>query len=153
MTQLMSSSTGKNSSAGPSHYEGKRIFRSGRGEAAKGFVAALVGEEEFPANAMVTVEDGGRRRSDFEAIAVAADEGAAADVSLDQAFGFEFSVGVGDGGAMNAQHRRELTAGGDAVARAQVTGVDEGAKLIAKLNVERNVGLWLEMHWEHCLSP
>ena len=123
------------------------------GEAAEDFVAALVGEEEFPADAVVAVEDGGRGRRDFQAVAVAADEGAAADVALDQAFGFEFGVGVGDGGAMNAQHGGELAAGGDAVAGAQIAGVDKSAKLVAKLDVQGNVAFWLEMHWEHCLSP
>src|ERR1700726_4434246 len=31
--------------------------------------------------------------------------------------------------------------------------VDEGAQLIAKLDVQRNVTLRLEMEWKHCLSP
>jgi hypothetical protein len=31
--------------------------------------------------------------------------------------------------------------------------VDEGAQLIAELDVQRDVTFWLEMHWEHCLSP
>ena len=41
---------------------------------------------------------------------------AAADVALDQAFGFEFGVGIRDGGAMDAELRSEFAAGGDAVA-------------------------------------
>jgi hypothetical protein len=54
---------------------------------------------------------------------------------------------------MHAEHGGEFTAGGDAVAGAEVTGVDERAKLVTELDVKRNVGFWLEMHWEHCLSP
>ena len=54
---------------------------------------------------------------------------------------------------MNAEHGRELTAGRNAVARAQISGVDEGPQLIAKLDVQRNVALRLEMEWKHCLSP
>ena len=52
----------------------------------------------------MAIQRGRRGRRDFQAVAVAADEGAAADVALDEAFGFEFGVGVGDGGAMNAEH-------------------------------------------------
>src|SRR5258708_9262489 len=54
---------------------------------------------------------------------------------------------------MNAEHGREFTAGGNAVTRAQISGVDEGPQLIAKLDVERNVALRLELEWKHCLSP
>jgi hypothetical protein len=54
---------------------------------------------------------------------------------------------------MNTQHGGELAAGGDAIAGAEVTGVDEGAELVTELDVEGNVGFWLEMDWEHCLSP
>ena len=69
------------------------------------------------------------------AVAVATDERAATYVPLYKTFGFEFGVGVGDGGAMNAQHGGELAAGGDAVARAEVAGVDERAKLVTELDV------------------
>ena len=89
----------------------------------------------------------------FQPVAVALDEGATADVSLDEAFGLEFGVGVGDGGAMNTEHLREFAAGGNAVAGAKVTGMNEGAKLIAELNVERNVAFGLKVYWQHCLSP
>jgi hypothetical protein len=54
---------------------------------------------------------------------------------------------------MNAEHGGEFTAGGDTVAGAQVACVDEGAELVTELDVQRDVGFWLEMHWEHCLSP
>ena len=56
-------------------------------------------------------------------------------------------------GAVDAEHGREFARGGDAVAGAKITGVDECAQLIAELDVQRDVGFWLEMHWEHCLSP
>jgi hypothetical protein len=48
------------------------------------------------------MEDGRRGRRDFQAIAIGADKSAAADVTLDEAFGFKFGVGIGDGGAMDA---------------------------------------------------
>ena len=54
---------------------------------------------------------------------------------------------------MDAQHLRQFAAGGNAVARAKVTGMNEGAKLIAKLNVEGNVAFGLKVYWQHCLSP
>jgi hypothetical protein len=54
---------------------------------------------------------------------------------------------------MNAQQGGELAAGGNAIAGAQVAGVDERAELVTELDVKRDVGFWLEMHWEHCLSP
>jgi hypothetical protein len=54
---------------------------------------------------------------------------------------------------VNAQHGSELAAGGDAVTGTQITGVYESAKLVAKLDVQGNVTFWLEVHWEHCLSP
>jgi hypothetical protein len=54
---------------------------------------------------------------------------------------------------MNAQHGRELTAGGNAIAWPQIARVHEGAELIAQLNVEWNMTFWLEMDREHCLSP
>ena len=73
----------------------------------------------------------------------AANIGAAADVALNQAFGFEFGVGVCDGGAVNAELCSEFAAGGDAVAVAQFAAMDEGAKLVAQLDVERNVAFGL----------
>jgi len=35
---------------------------------------------------------------------------------LNQAFGFQFGIGIRHGGAVNAKHGRELTAGWNAVA-------------------------------------
>jgi len=97
----------------------------------------------------------GRRRwrRDFQAVAIAADEGAAADVSLDKAFGLEFGVGVGHSSAMDTEHLREFAAGGNAVAGVKVTGVNKGAKLIAKLDIKGNVAFGLKVYWQHCLSP
>jgi ABC-type sulfate/molybdate transport systems ATPase subunit len=54
---------------------------------------------------------------------------------------------------VNTEHLREFAAGRNAVARAKVTGVNQGAKLIAELNVERNVAFGLKVYWQHCLSP
>jgi hypothetical protein len=74
-------------------------------------------------------------------------------VALNQAFGFQLGVSIRHGRAVNAKHSRELAAGRNAVAGAQIACVHEGAQLIAKLDVEWNVTLWLEMEWKHCLSP
>ena len=64
-------------------------------------------------------------------------------MALDQAFGFEFGVGVGDGGAVDAELPGEFTAGGNAVAGAELAGMDEGAELVAELDVQRNVAFGL----------
>ena len=138
---------------GPRHDERKSFSRRSGSEAAEHFFAAFVGEEQFPANAAIAIEHRRRGRSDFKAVAIAANVCAAADVALDQAFGFEFGVGVGDGGAMHAEHGGEFAAGGDAVAVTQIAGMDEGAELVAQLDVERNVAFGLEMEWQHCLAP
>jgi hypothetical protein len=74
-------------------------------------------------------------------------------VTLDQAFRLKLCVGVRDGGAVHAKHGGELTAGGNAVAWAQIAGVHKGAQLVAKLDVQGDVALRLEMKWQHCLSP
>jgi hypothetical protein len=60
-------------------------------------------------------------------------------VALDQAFGLEFGVGVGDGSAVNAELSGKLAAGGDAVARAKLARMNEGAKLVTQLDVQGNV--------------
>jgi hypothetical protein len=73
----------------------------------------------------------------------AANIGAAADVALNQAFGFEFGVGVCDGRPVNAKLRGKFTARGDAVAVTELAAMDKGAKLVAQLNVERNVAFGL----------
>src|ERR1700680_4711801 len=54
---------------------------------------------------------------------------------------------------MDPQHGGELAAGRNAVAGAQIARMDERAQLIAKLDVQRDVALRLEMKWQHCLSP
>ena len=74
-------------------------------------------------------------------------------MSLDQSFGFEFGVRIGNGSAMNAEYNGKFAAGGNAVAGTKITGMNQCAKLIAQLNVKRNVTLGLEMYWQHCLSP
>src|SRR6266571_4777224 len=86
-------------------------------------------------------------------MAVGLDKRAASDVPLNQPFGFQLRVGVRHRRAMNAQHGRQLAARRDAVAGTQITGMHERAQLIAKLDVQRNVTLRLEMKWQHCLSP
>src|SRR5215469_12209931 len=62
-------------------------------------------------------------------------------------------IGVGHRGAVHAQHGREFPACRNAVARTQITGMHQGAQLVAELNIERDVALRLEMKWQHCLSP
>ena len=130
-----------------------RVDRSAGGEAAQDFVAAFVSKQEFPTNTVAAVQNGRRGWRDLQAVAIAADEGAAADVSLDKAFGLEFGVGVGHSGAMDTEHLREFAAGGNAVAGVKVTGVNKGAKLIAKLDIKGNVAFGLKVYWQHCLSP
>src|SRR4029077_19523629 len=73
--------------------------------------------------------------------------------ALNQAFGFQLGVSIRHRGAVDAEHGRKLTAGGNAVALTQIAGVHESAQLVAKLDVQRDVALWLEMKWKHCLSP
>ena len=94
---------GEKFGSGARHNEGERVLWSRGGETGEDFFAAFIGEEKFPAEAIAIVEDGGGGRRNFQAVAIGADESAAADVALDQAFGFEFGVGVGDGGAMDAE--------------------------------------------------
>jgi hypothetical protein len=144
---------GEEFGSGARHDEGERIVWSRGGEAGEDFFAAFIGEKEFPAEAIATVEDGRRRRGDLQAIAIGADEGAAANVSLDEAFGFEFGVGIGDGGAMDAESESEFAAGGDAITGTQIASVDQGTELVAELNVERNMTFGLKVYWQHCLSP
>jgi hypothetical protein len=52
---------------------------------------------------------------------------------------------------MDAQLRGELAAGGNAFAMAQIPAVNQGANLVAQLDVERNVALGLQMQWNHWL--
>jgi hypothetical protein len=46
---------------------------------------------------------------------------------------------------------REFAAGGDALTRAQIAGMNHGANLVAQLDIERNVALGLEMQGNHWL--
>ena len=94
---------GEKFGSGARHDEGERVLRSRGGETGEDFFAAFIGEEKFPAEAIAIVEDCGGGRRNFQAVAIGADEGAAADVALDEAFGFELGVGVGDGGAMYSE--------------------------------------------------
>ena len=108
------------------HDEGERILWSRSGEAGENFLAAFIGEEKFPAKAIAIVEERRRGRRNLQAVAIGADERAAADMALDEAFGFEFGVGIGDGGAMDAEGESEFTAGGDAVTGPKIASVDQG---------------------------
>ena len=51
---------------------------------------------------------------------------------LDEALGFELSVGIGDGGAVNTENLRKFAAGRNAVTRTEVPSVNEGAELVAQ---------------------
>ena len=63
----------------------------------------------------------------------------------DQTFRFQFSVSVCDRGAMDAEHLRQFPAGGNAVAGTQIARMDQGAQLVAQLNVEGNVTFGLKV--------
>jgi len=136
---------GEKFGSGAGHDEGERVLWSRGGEAGEDFFAAFIGEEKFPAEAIAIVEGGRWGRRNFQAVAIGADEGAAADVALDEAFGFEFGVGVGDGGAMDAKRESEFAAGRDAVTGTKIAGVDQGTKLVAKLDVEWDVAFGLKV--------
>ncbi|HYW85136.1 MAG TPA: hypothetical protein VFB30_17875, partial [Spirochaetia bacterium] len=131
--------------SGAGHDKRESVLGSRSGEAGEDFFAAFIGEEEFPAEAIAVVEERRRGRGDFQAVAIGADEGAAADVALDEAFGFELGVGVGDGGAMNTESESEFAAGGNAVTGTQIAGVDQGTELVAELDVERDVAFGLKV--------
>jgi hypothetical protein len=92
-----------------------------------------------------------RDRGYFSGDALAANECAPSYVAADEAFGFEFGVGVRDGGAVNAQLRGEFAACGNAFSRTQIASVNQGADLIAQLDVERDVAFGLEMERNHWL--
>ena len=135
------------------HHKGERIFRHVSREAAKDFLSAFIGEKQLPANPPVAIQHRRRGRRDLQSVTVSLDERAASDVALNQAFGFQLGVSIRYRGAVNAEHGRELAARRNAVAGTQISRVHEGAQLVAKLDVQRNVALWLEMEWKHCLSP
>src|SRR5262249_43705959 len=135
------------------HHKGNRVHRHTRHDAIQNLLAAFIGKKQLPTDAFAATKHGRRGGSDFQAIAVAANKGAAANMALNESFRFEFGVGVRNGCAVNAEHRGELAARWDAVARAQITGMDEGAQLVAKLDVQGNVALRLQMNWKHWHSP
>jgi hypothetical protein len=131
---------------GTSHNEGQRVVRCGGGEACKDLVASLIGEKKLPAEAVaIAIQRGRSRRSNFQAIAVAANKGASADVTLDQSFRFELGIRVGHGGAMDAQNLRQFAAGGNAITGTQVTGMNEGAQLVAELNIKGDMAFGLKV--------
>ncbi len=136
---------GEKLGSGARHHEGERILWSRGGKAGENFFAAFIGEEKFPAEAIANVKGGRWGRRNFQAVAIGADESAASDVALDEAFGFEFGVGIGDGGAMDAEGESEFAAGGDAVTGTQIAGMDQGTELVAKLDVEGDVAFGLKV--------
>src|SRR6202158_1128677 len=138
---------------GARHHKRERVFRHIGSESAKDFFPAFIGEEQFPPDSPISIQGRGGRRRDLQSVAVALDERAASHVALNQPFRFQLGVGIRHRRAVNSEHRRELTARPNAVAGAQIARMHEGAQLIAKLDVQRNVTLWLEMEWKHCLSP
>src|SRR5580704_15079601 len=54
---------------------------------------------------------------------------------------------------MHSHHGGELAARRNAVAGPQIARMDQRAQLVAKLDVQRDVALRLEMKWQHCLLP
>src|SRR5712672_608569 len=53
---------------------------------------------------------------------------------------------------MDTEDGSEFAAGRNAVARAEIASVYQRAKLVAQLDIERNVTFGLEMYGQHCLS-
>src|SRR5258708_36538695 len=121
---------------GASHHERERIVRSAGGQTAQNFIAAFVGETQFPTQAVAISisEHRRRRRRQLQAIAVALNKSATAHMSLDQSFGFELGVRIGNGSAMNAEYNGKFAAGGDAGPGTKITRTKHGAKLIRQLN-------------------
>ena len=126
---------------GPRGDECNRIGRNFRHQTREVFVGALVGENGFPAHA-AAIAVRARRRSELFCRS-ATDVCAAADVSLNHAFRFQLGVCVRDGCTVNTQLGGELAAGRDAVAGAEFAGMDEGAELIAQLDVKGYVAFGL----------
>jgi hypothetical protein len=93
----------------------------------------------------VAVERGRRGWTDLQAIAVSSNEGAAANMPLNQPLRLKFGIGVCNRSAMNAKYGRQFAARRDTVAGPQVTRMNEGAQLIAKLNVKRNMAFGLKV--------
>jgi hypothetical protein len=136
---------GEELGGGARHDERERVLRSRGGEACEDFFATLIGEEEFPAEAIATVENRRRGRRNFQAVAIGANEGTAAHVALDEPLGFEFGVGIGNGGAVHAESKSELAASGYAITGMQIAGMDQGTELVAELDIERDVAFGLKV--------
>ena len=75
--------------------------------------------------------------------AFAANKCSPANVAADQALGFEFGVGVGDGRAVHTELCRELAARGNAFAGTQISPVHQRTDLVAQLHIERHVAFGL----------
>ena len=120
---------------GTRHHERQSISRHPRGQPAQYLFSAFIGKQQFPTNASVATQHRRSRRRDFQAVAISLDERAAAHVPLNQPFRFQFRVRVRHRGAVYAQHGGQFAACRNAVARAQITGMHQGAQLIAKLNI------------------
>src|SRR5260370_34270534 len=82
----------------------------------------------------------------------ATNESSTADMAADQTFGFEFRVRVGDRGTVDAELYSEFPARRNAVSGAQIACVYQGPKLVAQLDVERNVAFGLQVYRNHWLS-
>src|SRR5882762_1477517 len=76
----------------------------------------------------------------------ATNESSTADMAADQSFGFEFRVRVGDRGTVDAELYSEFAARRNAVSGAQIACVYQGPKLVAQLDVERNVAFGLQVY-------
>src|ERR1051326_7934505 len=139
----------------PRHHERERVLRGAGGKASQRLFPAFIGEQELPAQpmAITSIEDRWRWRGDLEPIAVALDKGPTAHVPLDQPFRFQLSIGVRHRGPVHAQHNRKLAAGRDAVARPQVAGMHQGAKLVAQLDIQGNMALRLKVDRKHWFLP
>jgi hypothetical protein len=79
---------GEELGSGTRHDERERVLWGRGREAGENFFAAFIGEEKFPAEAIAIVKARRRGRGNFQAVAGSADESAAADVALNEAFGF-----------------------------------------------------------------
>src|SRR5207253_10951357 len=66
---------------------------------------------------------------------------------------FRSRVSVRHGGAMHAKLRGQLAAGGNAIARPQVAGMNQRTQLVAELDIEGNVALGLQLNRQHWLFP
>src|SRR5712692_5329550 len=84
---------------------------------------------------------------------IGANEGSAPHMALNQPFRLELRIGVRHRGAVYAELAGQLAAGRDAVPRAQIARVHQGAQLVAQLNVKRYMTFGLQLQWQHWLLP